>query len=93
MTSFEPTAFVLGVTWLFALATLATGILALVNSGDPFLVDTGLFQRVGRPDVVRAPNARGWGARQVATGVTLWPALLIGDPILFQVGLAGAVLR
>lgn len=93
MTPFEPSWFVFGVTWLFALATLGTGILALANIGHPFLVDTGSFQRVGRSDVVRAPNVRGWGARQIATGVALWAALMIGDQVLFQVGLAGVVLR
>ena len=36
---------------------------------------------------------RGWGVRQIATGVTLWAALLLGDAVLFQVGLASVVIR
>ena len=91
--AFEPSWFVQGITGLFALATLATGALALANIGLPFLVDTATFVRVDNDEQVRAPNVRGWGVRQIATGVTLWAALLLGDQVLFQVGLASVVIR
>jgi hypothetical protein len=51
------------------------------------------FVRPGETEVLRAPNARGWGARQMATGVVLWAALLLGDQVLFQVGLASVLIR
>jgi len=91
--AFEPSWFVQGITGLFALATLATGALALANIGLPLLVDTATFVRVDNDEQVRAPNVRGWGVRQIATGVTLWAALLLGDQVLFQVGLASVVIR
>ena len=91
--AFEPSWFVQGITGLFALATLGTGALALANIGLPFLVDTATFSRVDNDERVSAPNVRGWGVRQIATGVTLWAALLLGDEVLFQVGLASVVIR
>lgn len=63
---------ILGAPWLFVPATLATGILALASMGRPFLADTGRIQRQGTANVVRVPNARGWGARRVAAGVAPW---------------------
>ena len=91
--AFEPSWFVLGITGLFALATLGTGALALANIGHPLLIDTATFVRVDNDDRVRAPNVRGRGVRQIATGVTLWAALFLGDAVLFQVGLASVVIR
>ena len=40
----------------------------------------------------RAKRA-GWGVRQITTGATLWAALLLGDEVLFQVGLGSVVIR
>ena len=92
-TPFEASGFVLGVTALFGFATLSTGAAALFfNHGMSLLVDVGDFTRGSVGGVVRAPNIRGWGARQVATGI-LWAALLLGHQVLFQVGLASVLLR
>jgi len=94
LASFEPSALILGVTALFGFATLSTGLAALfLNKGLSMLVKTGSFVPAGAGTPVQAPNVRGWGARQVATGVTLWAALLLGDQVLFQVGLASVVIR
>lgn len=91
---FEPSLLALGVTGLFAVATLVTGAAALVaNVGWSLLVRTGQFVARDNDEVVKAPNVRGWGARQIVTGVTLWAALLLGHQVLFQVGLAGVLLR
>ena len=93
-TPFEASGFVLGVTALFGFATLSTGAAALFfNHGMSLLVDVGDFTRGSDGGVVRAPNIRGWGARQVATGIVLWAALLLGHQVLFQVGLASVLLR
>ena len=91
--SFDPSWFVQGVTGLFALATLGTGTLAMFKLGHPLLVDTSNFIGVDSNEQVSAPNVRCWGARQIATGVTLWAALFLGDEVLFQVGLASVVIR
>ena len=56
--AFEPSWFVQGITGLFALATLATGALALANIGHPILVDTATFTRVDNDEQVSAPNVR-----------------------------------
>ncbi|MFT5686324.1 MAG: hypothetical protein ACI8RZ_007280 [Myxococcota bacterium] len=88
----EVSGFVLGVTVFFGLATLITGAVALFfNRGMPLLVDGGELTRDG--ETVRAPNIRGWGARQLATGIVLWAALLFGHPVLFEVGLASVLIR
>ena len=93
LTAFEPSTFVQGITLLFGVATLVTGSAALFgNLGWSLLIDTGTYASSGET-AVRAVNVRGWGVRQVATGVTLWAALLLGDHVLFQVGLASVVIR
>ena len=91
---FEPSLLALVFTGLFAFATLATGLAALfANVGWSLLIRTEDFVLKGGDEVVTAPNVRGWGARQVVTGVTLWAALLLGHQVLFQVGLASLLLR
>ncbi|MEM6929053.1 MAG: hypothetical protein AAF602_19095 [Myxococcota bacterium] len=93
-TAFEPSLLAQGITGLFAVATLVTGLAALLgNTGWSLLVRTERFVVEGSDEVVQAPNVRGWGARQVVTGVALWAALLLGDQVLFQVGLASLLLR
>jgi hypothetical protein len=55
-----PSTFVLGVTWLFALATLATGVLALVQIGYPSRsTPAGSSGSVRRPSCVRPTRAAG----------------------------------
>ena len=91
---FEPTWLALGITGLFAVATLITGAGALFgNVGWSLLVRTGDFVPTGSTEVVTAPNVRGWGVRQVVTGAPLWAALLLGHQVLFQVALATVLLR
>ncbi len=92
--SFEPTMLALGITGLFALATLVTGTAALFGRvGWSLLISTGDFVDAGSKETVRAPNVRGWGVRQIVTGVPLWAALLLGDQVLFQAGLAALLAR
>ncbi|MEO0606295.1 MAG: hypothetical protein AAF211_33005 [Myxococcota bacterium] len=92
--AFEPSLLARGITGLFAVATLVTGLAALLgNTGWSLLVRTERFVAEGTNEVVVAPNVRGWGARQVVTGVALWAALWLGDQVLFQVGLASLLLR
>lgn len=94
MESFAPSLLAQIITGLFAIATLLTGAAALfANKGWSLLVRTEDFNPVGSSAVVTAPNVRGWGARQIVTGVCLWAALLLGDQVLFQVGLAGVLIR
>jgi hypothetical protein len=92
--SFQPSSLVTGVTGLFALATLTTGAAALLlNRGLALLVRTETFVPEEGGDPVVAPNVRGWGVRQIATGVPLWAALITGDPSLFQIGLVTMLVR
>lgn len=94
MESFAPSLLAQGVTGLFAVATLLTGAAALLaNQGWSLLIRTEDFTPVGSDEVVHAPNVRGWGARQIVTGVCLWAALVLGHQVLFQVGLASVLLR
>jgi hypothetical protein len=92
--AFDPGLLAQGVTGLFAVATLLTGAAALFgNVGWSLLVRTGDFVVSGSNEVVKAPNVRGWGVRQLVAGAPLWAALLLGDQVLFQVGLACVLLR
>lgn len=91
---FSPSLLAQGITGLFAFATLATGAAALfANVGWSLLIRTEDFVVRGTDEVLTAPNVRGWGARQVVTGVVLWAAILLGHQVLFQVGLASLLLR
>lgn len=94
------TTFVLFVTGFFAVATLLTGLAALIfKKGVALLLETTDAQPPGKDVVsewfriVRAPNARWWGSRQLATGIVLWAALFLEHEILFTVGLASVVMR
>ncbi|MEN0067616.1 MAG: hypothetical protein AAGA48_36125 [Myxococcota bacterium] len=94
MTTFTPSLLAQGIAGLFAVATLVTGAAALFgNAGPSLLLRTGVFQSTDTQEVVKAPNVRGWGARQVVTGVVLWGAVLLGDQVLYQVGLVSLLLR
>jgi len=92
--------FVLFVTGFFAVATLLTGLAALLfKKGVSLLIETTDSQPPSKDSVadwfkiVRAPNVRWWGSRQIATGVVLWAALFLGNEVLFTVGLASVVFR
>ena len=92
--------FVLFVTAFFAIATLITGLAALIlKKGVSLLIETTDSQPPSKDSVsdwfkiVRAPNVRWWGSRQIATGVVLWAALFLGNEVLFIVGLASVVFR
>jgi len=92
--AFQPSTFAQVVTALFGFATLSTGAAALFSRwGIALLIDIGGFTRADDGEALRAPNVRGWGARQIATGVGLWAALLLGHQVLFQVGLASVLIR
>ncbi|MFT4975746.1 MAG: hypothetical protein ACI8S6_001639 [Myxococcota bacterium] len=92
--SFQPSTLAQIVTALFGFATLSTGAAALLSRwGISLLIDIGDFTRVSDGVKISAPNVRGWGARQAATGVVLWAALLLGHQVLFQVGLASVLIR
>lgn len=92
--AFEPGLLAQGITGLFAVATLVTGAAALFgNMGWSLLIRTESFTHADSGEVVEAPNVRGWGVRQVVTGVPLWAALLLGHQVLYQVGIAGVLLR
>lgn len=94
MDPFAPSLLALAITGLFAVATLVTGAAALfANTGWSLLIRTEAFTPVGSAEVVTAPNVRGWGVRQIVTGVCLWAALLLGDQVLFQVGLLSLLIR
>ena len=92
--------FVLFVTGFFAVATLLTGLAGLLfKKGVSLLIETTDSQPSSKDSVadwfkiVRAPNVRWWGSRQIATGFVLWAALFIGNEVLFTVGLASVVFR
>ena len=92
--------FVSFVTGFFAVATLLTGLAALIfKKGVNLLIEPRDDQPPSKDSVsdwfkiVRAPNVRWWGSRQIATGIVLWAALLLGNEILFTVGLASVVIR
>jgi hypothetical protein len=92
--------FVIFVTGFFAVATLLTGLAALLfKKGVVLLIEPTDSQPPSKDSVadwfkiVRAPNVRWWGSRQIATGVVLWAALLLGNEVLFTVGLASVVFR
>lgn len=94
------TNFVLLVTGFFAVATLLTGLAALIfKKGVALLIETTDSQPPSEDSfsewfkIVRAPNVRWWGARQMATGIVLWAALWLGNEVLFTVGLASVVIR
>ena len=92
--------FVLFVTGFFAVATLLTGLAGLMfKKGVSLLIETTDSQPPSKDSVsewfkiVRAPNVRWWGSRQIATGIVLWAALFLGNEVLFTVGLASVVFR
>ncbi|MEM8599066.1 MAG: hypothetical protein AAGF99_04020 [Bacteroidota bacterium] len=94
MEPFAPSLLAQAITGLFAVATLLTGTLALfANKGWSLLLRTDDFTPVGSEEIVPAPNVRGWGVRQIVTGVCLWAALFLGDQVLFQVGLLSLLIR
>ncbi|MEL6613993.1 MAG: hypothetical protein AAFQ53_18000 [Bacteroidota bacterium] len=94
MDSFAPSLLALIITGLFAVATLLTGAIALfTRTGWSLLLRTEDFTSTNSKEVIRAPNVRGWGARQIVTGVCLWGALILGDQVLFQVGLLSLLIR
>lgn len=91
---FSPSLLALGITGLFAVATLLTGAAALFGqTGISLLIRTETMQVADTQEALRAPNVRAWGVRQIVTGVPLWGALFLGDQALFQVGLAALLLR
>jgi hypothetical protein len=92
--------FVLFVTGFFAVATLFTGLAALLfKKGVSLLIEPTDSQPPSKDSIsewfkiVRAPNVRWWGSRQIATGIVLWAALYMGNEVLFSVGLASVVFR
>lgn len=92
--------FVLFVTGFFAVATILTGLAALfLKKGVSLLIETTDSQPPSKDSIsewfkiVRAPNVRWWGSRQIATGIVLWAALFMGNEVLFTVGLASVVFR
>ncbi|MFK7844449.1 MAG: hypothetical protein AB8G77_04040 [Rhodothermales bacterium] len=94
MDPFVPSLLAQSITGLFAIATLFTGAAALfANKGWSLLVRTEDFKLVSSEEIVTAPNVRGWGARQIVTGICLWAALILGDQVLFQVGLLSVLIR
>lgn len=94
MEPFDPSLLAQAITGLFAIATLLTGAAALfANKGWSLLLRTEDFRVVDSEEVVTAPNVRGWGVRQIVTGVCLWAALFLGDQVLFQVGLLSLLIR
>ncbi|MEM8487451.1 MAG: hypothetical protein AAF564_18005 [Bacteroidota bacterium] len=94
MDPFVPSLLALAITGLFAIATLLTGAAALfANKGLSLLVRTENFKPINSEEIVTAPNVRGWGARQIVTGICLWAALILGDQVLFQVGLLSVLIR
>jgi|GEM_PF-6139508 len=94
MDSFVPSLLAQSITGLFAIATLLTGAAALfANKGWSLLVRTEDLKTVSSEEIVTAPNVRGWGVRQIVTGICLWAALILGDQVLFQVGLLSVLIR
>ncbi|MEO0558443.1 MAG: hypothetical protein AAF170_09685 [Bacteroidota bacterium] len=94
MDPFAPSLLAQAITGLFAVATLLTGSAALfANKGFSLLVRTEDFSPVNSDEIVTAPNVRGWGVRQIVTGVCLWAALILGHQVLFQVGLLSLLIR
>ena len=92
--------FVIFVTGFFAVATLITGLAALLfKKGVILLIEPTDSQPPSKDSVsdwfkiVRAPNVRWWGSRQIATGIILWAALFLGNEVLFTVGFASVVIR
>lgn len=92
--------FVLFVTGFFAIATLVTGLAALLfKKGVSLLIETSDSQPPTKDSftewfkIVRAPNVRWWGSRQIATGIVLWAALILDHEVLFTVGLVSVVIR
>jgi len=84
----------LAICLFFTLAIFGTGLLAMFGEYyDESFSDPLSLTNYGVTVPTTSGQLRSWGARQVATGVPLFAALISGSPTLAKVGLSGVVVR